>query len=396
MHRALHEHGIAAERGPDQYSLHGRTIAEPMVGRVLAKGLSGDEMGERLYVVIDGVDGRTHHVETANQDKLEEVSRGHVVALDPILPATGPKASDRNIREMTDEAGIYRPSAHLDSARQRIMQAGGDPEAFIRSHVRRLEALRRAGHVERLDDDRWKIPADIAERGMAYDARSRGKDFSVRTLATYDLDRQIASDGATWLDRELVARQRVPLTDTGFGREVGEAMARRKDILVERGHAHRTADGGIRAPSDLVVRLERQEIARVGPQMAAKYGRTFQQPRTGDSVSGTVVGMSNLASGRFAMIDDGLGFSLVPWQPVLDKRIGRHITASYVTAAASIGVLGGSEGWGYDGLVGCLVRWPSADRNCVNLSRSANDAPSLSAVEFERSSPSPSRLLGQR
>jgi hypothetical protein len=26
------------------------------------------------------------------------------------------------------------------------------------------------------------------------------------------------------------------------------------------------------------------------------------------------------------MIDDGIGFQLVPWQPVLDKRIGQHIT----------------------------------------------------------------------
>jgi len=25
------------------------------------------------------------------------------------------------------------------------------------------------------------------------------------------------------------------------------------------------------------------------------------------------------------MIDDGLGFSLVPWQQVLERRIGQHI-----------------------------------------------------------------------
>jgi hypothetical protein len=36
--------------------------------------------------------------------------------------------------------------------------------------------------------------------------------------------------------------------------------------------------------------------------------------------------MASLASGRFAMIDDGLGFQLVPWQPSLDTRIGQHIT----------------------------------------------------------------------
>ncbi len=29
---------------------------------------------------------------------------------------------------------------------------------------------------------------------------------------------------------------------------------------------------------------------------------------------------------RFAMIEDGLGFQLVPWQPVLEKRLDQHIS----------------------------------------------------------------------
>jgi Protein of unknown function (DUF3363) len=33
-----------------------------------------------------------------------------------------------------------------------------------------------------------------------------------------------------------------------------------------------------------------------------------------------------LTSGRFAMIDDGLGFSLVPWSPSLEKQLGRHVS----------------------------------------------------------------------
>jgi DNA invertase Pin-like site-specific DNA recombinase len=64
----------------------------------------------------------------------------------------------------------------------------------------------RAGHVERIDADHWKIPDDIAERGIGYDAPNRPKDFGIRTLSTLDLHRQVGSDGATWLDRELVAR----------------------------------------------------------------------------------------------------------------------------------------------------------------------------------------------
>lgn len=38
---------------------------------------------------------------------------------------------------------------------------GGDYDAYVESHVRRLEALRRAGIVERIDPDRWLIPAEF-------------------------------------------------------------------------------------------------------------------------------------------------------------------------------------------------------------------------------------------
>jgi hypothetical protein len=33
-----------------------------------------------------------------------------------------------------------------------------------------------------------------------------------------------------------------------------------------------------------------------------------------------------LASGRFAMIDDGLGFQLVPWRPTLDQQLGHQVS----------------------------------------------------------------------
>ena len=225
----------------------------------------------------------------------------------------------------TAQARIWR------RARAKIDRIGGDPDAFVRSHVRRLEALRRAGIVERIDAEHWKIPADLAERGMAHDARGRGKDFAVRTLSTLDLERQIGSDGATWLDRELVSSSRTALASTGFGREVSVAMDRRRQSLVDQGHAVRLEDGRIRVPKDFIANLERAEIARVGRAMAGERGLTFQQAKAGEYVSGKLVGSTQLASGRFAMIesltgDGGLGFSLVPWQPVLDNHIGQHIS----------------------------------------------------------------------
>ncbi|TIW61011.1 MAG: DUF3363 domain-containing protein [Mesorhizobium sp.] len=48
---------------------------------------------------------------------------------------------------------------------------------------------------------------------------------------------------------------------------------------------------------------------------------SFERVQTGEHVRCRLVGAANLASDRFAMIDDGVGFQLVPWQAARDKRI---------------------------------------------------------------------------
>ena len=160
---------------------------------------------------------------------------------------------------------------------------------------------------------------------MLYDAPTRPKDFAIRTLSTLNLDRQVGSDGATWLDRELVAKDHLPITDAGFGREVNIALDRRAQRLVEMGHAT-AKDGFISIPRRSITVLERQEVERVGKQMAAERGLTYAPSGPGEYVSGRLAGVANLASGRFAMIEDGLGFQLVPWQPVLEKRLDHYIS----------------------------------------------------------------------
>ena len=332
MHRALQREGLAEDRHPTGYVLHRENATERIVGRVLDKGLGGDEMGERVRLVIDGVDGRVHHIEM-DATRAEEVSRGMIVAAGSAPPL--PRAADRNIIDVAGDGGVYRPSEHLERARAAIERIGGAPEAFVRSHVRRLEALRRAGHAERLDADHWRVPADLPARGQAYDLARDRANIRISVLSPNCLDQQIGTDGATWLDRELVSPSRTTLADAGFGREVTGAMERRKRSLANMGHAIRLENGRIRVSKDFIANLERTEVTRVGKAMAAERGLTFTAAKTGDYVSGTLVGSAQLASGRFAMIDDGIGFQLVPWQPVLDMRIGQHLTGT-VRAAGGI------------------------------------------------------------
>jgi hypothetical protein len=62
----------------------------------------------------------------------------------------------------------------------------------------------------------------------------------------------------------------------------------------------------------------------------------FKATEDGQTTRGRLIGSTQLVSGRFAMIDDGIGFSLVPWRPVIEKEIGREV----------IGVMrGGDVSW---------------------------------------------------
>ncbi len=343
---ALTDRGL--ERGTDRYVLHGEEMTQPVIGRVIGKRLT-DELGDRVALIVDGVDGRTHHVALGDKAVAQDAPMGAIVEIG--RSPGEPRASDRNIAAMAADTGVYRPSEHRDMAVDgHVRVPGGDFDGYIGSHVRRLEALRRAGIVERLDGDRWTIPADYEARATAYDtAQSRRMNF--RVLSTFDLERQITSAGATWLDRELVSPNRTPLTQAGFGSEVSRAMERRKDSLVEHGLASRTPQGGVRAPKDLLSRLEQQEIARVGPEMARALGLAFRPAEVGSYVSGTLVGATNLGSGKFAMIETfnpsgGLGFSLVPWQSALDQRIGSQITGVAMPGGGIDWTFGQSRGLG--------------------------------------------------
>lgn len=328
MHRALEREGLAADRHPARYILHRENATERIVGRVLDKGLGGDEMGERVRLVIDGVDGRVHHIEM-DAARAEDIGRGMIVVAGSAPP--GSRAADRNIMDVAGQEGVYRPSKHLARARDAVDRIGGDPEAFVRSHVRRLEALRRAGHAERIDADHWRVPADLPERGQAYDLARDRANIRISVLSSTGLDQQIGHDGATWLDRELVSRQRVGLASEGFGQEVRAALDKRKRALVEAGHVTDLGNGRVRAPKDLIPRLEAADIERAGRALAAERGLQWRPAIPGNYVTGQLVGSTQLSSGRFAIIetlsgDGGLGFSLVPWQPVLDNRIGQHIS----------------------------------------------------------------------
>ena len=125
------------------------------------------------------------------------------------------------------------------------------------------------------------------------------------------------------------------MAPTGFGAEVRTALAARQDVLVEEGLASRRGQR-VNLMRDLLAMLRDRDVAKAGADIAARTGLEHRPIGDGGSVRGVYRRSLQLASGRFAMLDDGIGFSLVPWKPVIEQRLGQSVA----------GVMrGGSMSW---------------------------------------------------
>jgi type IV secretory pathway VirD2 relaxase len=318
MHRDMARDGLV--RGAADLAIYDSTEPDAgrLVGRVVARGLS-DELNDRHYVTVDGVDGRAHYVDLGRADAAEPLAAGSIVSIEP--RPTGPRASDRTVAEIAAaHGGRYSLDLHLNHDRTATA-------AFAETHLRRLEAMRRGGiGVEREPDGTWIIAPDHLERAAAYEQmQARSSPVIVQTLSTLPLDRQVSAEGATWLDRELMADAKTPTRDAGFGRDVRDALGQRRRWLIEQELAREEQDRVIYRANMLAL-LRRRELARVGAQLSAELGLHYAQPYPGERIEGIYRRRLDLASGRYALIEKSREFTLVPWRPALERNLGKAVS----------------------------------------------------------------------
>ncbi|CAN5318767.1 relaxase/mobilization nuclease RlxS [soil metagenome] len=291
--------------------------APPVIGRVLMRGLS-DEHRDRHFLLVDGIDGRIHHVDIGAGDATEPTPKGAIIRVVP--RETGAREVDRTVDAVArSNGGRYSVDLHLRH----------DPtatEAFAETHVRRLEAMRRlTGGVEREADGSWAIGDDHLARAAAHEARvARDRPVTIETLSHIPIERLVTADAATWIDRTLTGAEGVPARDAGFGREVREAQTLRRRWLVEQGLAEGQA-GTVRFRSNLIATLQRRELLRVAGQLADELGLAFTEARPRERVEGTLRRRVDLTSGRFALVEKSREFTLVPWRPALERHVGKQV-----------------------------------------------------------------------
>jgi len=302
----------------------GRTI----IGRVADKGLA-DELYDKAYLIVDGIDGKAHYVALPPRSELECYPVG---AIAEVKGLTEVRAADRNISALAVE-GVYRTDHHLVIA-QRHATAERDPHELVAAHVRRLEVLRRAGIMERVAEGVRHVPGDLVERGRQHDAERLGGGVVVELRSHLPIERQARVIGATWLDQQLIGGGEV-LGDVGFGEEVKAALRQRAEFLVEQRLAERRGQRVILV-RNLLGTLRGRELATAAQDIAAETGLEHRRVPYGQRMAGIYRRSVQLASGRYAMLDDGKTFSLLPWKPVIEQRLGQHL---------SVTMRGGSVSW---------------------------------------------------
>ncbi|SMF61189.1 DUF3363 domain-containing protein [Allosphingosinicella indica] len=217
-----------------------------IIGRVLARGLA-DEHRDRHYLLIDGVDGRLHHVD------------------------------------------IGRGDANAPTPENAIVQVRAPP-----------------------------APAGDGARRQTADR--------VTLLATGDLAQLAGAEGATWLDRTLAAKAPLIVRDTGFGHELRNALELRRRWLVARQLAIETG-GTVHLRADAIRQLERQSLRAAAAPIAAALGKPHTPAGRDMPVEGRLTRRIDHPGGSYALVERAHDFTLLPWKPSLERKLGQHISA---------------------------------------------------------------------
>ena len=289
------------------------TSVRPVTGRVIETGIM-DDVNDRSYMVLDALEGEALLVETGGQANIQGIATGMIVKVSP--QSYLPKQSDYTITEVASKrGGIYSPSAHEMS----------DPSAreeYIQAHVRRLEAMRRAGHAERNADGSWKIPHDYLKRAAGYE-RKRGFNNPVKlnVISRAPLKDLTDTIGRTWID-EALRSNAANEHSSGFGEEVNVAKAQRQRFLLSQGLIGKEQ----RVTAQTLKALEQLDLKNAGQSLGREYDKPYKPAATSGKVSGVYRKAIERPSGKYAVIEKSKEFTLVPWRETMDRNLGKSVT----------------------------------------------------------------------
>ncbi len=131
-----------------------------------------------------------------------------------------------------------------------------------------------------------------------------------------------SADGATWLDRKLLSKEQLEFRNKGFGAEANRALRIRQRWLVQEGLMSEQG-GQLVAQRRMLSALTKRDVINAGKNLASKLHLNHVRHSELAASDANITRSVRLASGRFAMMQKGKEFALVPWKQALQIRKGK-------------------------------------------------------------------------
>jgi type IV secretory pathway VirD2 relaxase len=174
-------------------------------------------------------------------------------------------------------------------------------------------------------------PEALPERGMIVSIESaRSQDDArlrtrLRIQSYASFEKLAEAEGVTWLDKELLAKTPTPMADQGFGAETKIALSRRRQWLISQGLGQLDGQGRFMPSPKLLETLRHREYDHATQALSKEFGLPHNAPMEGEQIGGTFTKSVTLASGKYAIIQKALEFTLVPWRPDMEPMRGKEI-----------------------------------------------------------------------
>ncbi|NQY98964.1 MAG: DUF3363 domain-containing protein [Henriciella sp.] len=316
----------AHEQGPFNYN-------NAVHGRLLKVGYD-NELMDRRYAIVDGLDGHVHYFDLGTSFP-KGLKPGDMLEIKPRSP--GALGMDQTIADVAAQnRGIFSLTKHEQSD----LKVSAKHLAMIKN---RIAALERAGLIQRFHEEAYSIGSDFVDRVDKHLGKAAKRSPNiVRKLEGRAFESQVRAFGETWLDQQLAGQAVEPIGDAGLGGDIRSAMDDRMRRHFQRGIVN---DRNTKELSDNHLKLLQKEgMLHASLDITKETGLTYRAIKPGDRIEGTFKRVHQTEHAKFAVIDRGREFSLVPWKRELEKLRDRPIEITMSRSRSIAWTIGRTRG----------------------------------------------------
>ena len=310
LHRAFGEQSASLRLGANAIFDPADPTTRTQAGIVRSFGRL-DDTREGGFVVLENLRGQPLYAKVAEDDLFGSLKVGQALTVHVFDPE--PKQADLNIAAHAKKRNGQFSPVH-------VYLEEHNTEEYTKAHQRRLEALGRVNIVSKNKDGAWDIPDDYLDRIRDYHKQlAKALPTPISRDSTLTISEMTTARGATWLDEEL---KRGTLEEERTSKQLLDAAAKRRAALRQMGFAIGDKD---RLFQHSINQLKVMDVKEAGEAQSKSLGKTYVSSSGASHIEGVFSKTIERPSGKFAVIEKSLEFTLVPWRPIMERRRGQSI-----------------------------------------------------------------------